>query len=137
MKIYKKLLKEIGGGLDDFGIFLLSDVCAEESELNELPQNARSDCLGIPLFQHGRLQIGVDNHRAVFHQAAVDEVVQRGDRKGGRHLRAEVVDDEQVGIFVLFQRGGRLLKCCTAEFDRVIVVKNGDSGVIGDRKSTF
>ena len=82
-----------------------------------------------------RQQVGVDDHGALSHQAVVDQVVQRGNRKGSTHFGAHIVDNEQVGALVACSAFCGGFAVAGAEFDGLIRGHNVDGGVVGHGKS--
>ena len=82
-----------------FCAFQQPDVIAEEPQRQKLAEQAGGHGRRVFLAERFRQQVGVDDHGALSHQAVVDQVVQRGNRKGST-FGAHIVDNEQVGALV-------------------------------------
>ena len=75
-----------------------ADVVAAELAEAVGAEDARGDLRRIARGQLARREIGRENDRLFLHQAGVEQLIEDGDGKLRRHLRAEIVDDQQIAV---------------------------------------
>ena len=98
-----------------FTQFQLSYVAAAEYKRAEFAEDSAGDSVPIAVIKLFLIEICAYNRRKSEADAVIEHVVDRADRKLIRHLRAEVVDDEQVAIVIAIELDSALVARGIAE----------------------